>query len=235
MNNILSIISLIFISRYLIAQAPDPMVLKKDIVDYYWEMASEDKDLVSYPLEIKEKKWTTVSIADYELEAYVNTSKGYIEINDPGNDSLDKASYFQFKVFQWKKSNPVIVISKKKYAEKLWSTEVSFWQKKGGKWFDVSQEISDDLSYQDFLEGGRDGFKYGESVAKMLPIHYDLPKKGNAIKIYLLSDYFSYYCHQVKPDDIDCGIQGAIIYDQVTLQWHKGKGEFKLGEFKKAK
>jgi hypothetical protein len=116
------------------AQGPELIKLKKDVVDYYWEMSSVDKDLISYPLEIKDKKWTTVSVADYELEADVNTSKGYIFISDPARDTLDKSSSFQFMIFEKSKGEPIIGISKKICVDQLWVTEASFWKKSGGKW-----------------------------------------------------------------------------------------------------
>ena len=217
------------------AQSKNEMNIKKDVVDYYWEMSSSDKDLISYPIEMKNNKWTSVSIADYEIPADVNYLKGYIFISDAANDSLDKASTFQFVIYERKKGDPIIAISKKRYQDDMWATEVSFWEKKGGKWFNVIQEVAPELTYQDFLEGGRDGFKLSDALIKMLPIHYDLPtKSSDHINVYLLNDYFAYYCHQVKPDDENCGIQNAIIYDQVELRWNKTKGAFVLVNFKKS-
>ena len=214
------------------AQGPELIKLKKDVVDYYWEMSSVDKDLISYPLEIKDKKWTTVSVADYELEADVNTSKGYIFISDPARDTLDKSSSFQFMVFEKSKGEPIIGITKKIFTDQLWVTEASFWKKSGGKWFNVTEEVALDLTYRDFLEGGNDGFIYDEQIAKMLPLHFDLPRKGNAIKIYLLSDYFLLYCHSIKPDDPTCSIQGALIKEEMEMKWNKSKGKFVLSDSK---
>jgi hypothetical protein len=236
MKNMPVLLLLFFgVSLVVSAQAPDPMKLKKDVVDYYWEMASADADLVSYPLEMKDKNWTTVSIADYEMPATVNTSRGYVSITDPARDSLDKASTFQFMIFERSKGDPIIAISKKKFVEKFWTTEFDVWEKKGGKWFNVTSELVEELTYQDFLEGKRDGFKYSEDVAKMLPIHYQLPEKGMKIQIFLLNDYFAYYCHQERPDDPNCGIQGAMNFDRAELHWQKGKGNFSIRHFKKSK
>jgi hypothetical protein len=210
------------------AQAPEVIKLKKDVIDYYWEMSSVDKDLVSYPLEIKGKKWTTVSVGDYEMEADVNISKGYIFIKDPARDTLDKSCSFQFMLFEKSKGEPIIGISKKVFSGLYWDTDISFWKKNGGKWFKVNDEVMTELNYRDFLEGGNDGFIHDEHVAKMMPLHYELPQKGKTIKIFLLDEYFKIYCLSVKSDDPACGIQGSFKDEELQLQWNKSKGKFIL-------
>jgi hypothetical protein len=166
------------------------------------------------------------------LEADVNTSKGYIFISDPARDTLDKSSSFQFMIFKKSKGEPIIGISKKICVDQLWVTEASFWKKNGGKWFNVTEEVALDLTYRDFLEGGNDGFIYDEQLAKMLPLHFDFPQKGNTINIYLLSDYFALYCHSIKPDDSNCSIQGALIKEEMEMKWNKSKGKFVLSDSK---
>ena len=211
------------------AQAPEVIKLKKDIIDYYWEMSSVDKDLVSYPLELKENKWTTVSVADYEMEVDVNTSRGYVFIKDPARDSGDNTCSFQFMLFERANAEPIIAISKKYIENQIWQTDISFWKKSGGKWFKVNDEVVIEITYRDFLEGGNDAFLFDEHISKFLPLHYDLPKKGNTIKIYLLDENFETYC-AANPSDSACGIRGSFKDGELEIHWNKSKGKFTLSD-----
>jgi hypothetical protein len=228
MNNIFPILLGIFCCFSASAQAPEVIKLKKDVIDYYWEMSCVDKHLVSYPLEIKANKWTTVSKGDYEMEADVNTSKGYVFIRDPARDTLDNTCSFQFMLFEKSNGEPIVGISKKVFNGEYWEAEISFWKKNGGKWFKVNDEVMTELTYRDFLEGGNDGFLYDEHISKMMPLHYELPHKGNTIKINLLDEYFKIYCISIKPDDPGCGIQGSFKDEHLELHWNKSKGKFIL-------
>jgi len=216
------------------AQTEPEYKLKKDVVDYYWEMASADGDLISYPLELKDNKWMTVSVADYELEADVDYRKGYIFITDPAKDSLDKAATFQFVIYPRKKDNPLVAISKKKYQNDRWITEVGFWEKRGGKWFNIARKVAPELSYLDYLDGGREVHKLNVDLVEQLPVHFELPKKGTTIKAYLLSEQLTFYCMQIKPDDENCSIRSSIKYNTVELRWNKAKSTFVLAAFKKS-
>lgn len=211
------------------AQGPEVIKLKKNIIDYYWEMSCVDKDLVSYPLEIKNNKWTTVSIADYELDADVNTSKGYVFINDPARDSAENHCFFQFMLFEKANGEPIIAISKKTFVDQFWKTDVSFWKKNGGKWFKVNDEVVNELTYRDFLEGGNDSFLFDEQIAKILPLHFELPKRGNTIKIYLMIENFETYC-LANPGNSSCGIRGSFKEGELELHWNKSKGKFTLSD-----
>jgi len=227
MNKYLPLILALSICFSLKAQGPELIKLKKNIIDYYWEMSSVDKDLVSYPLEIKDNKWMTVSMADYELEADVNTSKGYVFIKDPARDSADKSCIFQFMLFEKSNGEPIIAISKRFAVNGFWVTDISFWKKNGGKWFKVNDEVVVELTYRDFLEGGNDSFLYDEQMASLLPLHFELPKRGNTIKIYLMDENFETYC-LANPGDSACGIQGSFKDGELELHWNKSKGKFTL-------
>ncbi len=229
MSRSFSVILFFFLCYSAAAQAPEVIKLKKDIIDYYWEMSCVDKDLVSYPLEIKDNKWTTVSVADYEMEADVNTTKGYIFINDPARDSADNTCSFQFMLFEKSNAEPIVAISKKYFAGQMWQTDVSFWKKSGGKWFKVNDEVVIEITYRDFLEGGNDAFLYDEQISELLPLHYELPKKGNSIKIYLIDDNFESYC-AANPSDASCGIRGSFKDGELEIQWNKSKGKFTLSD-----
>jgi hypothetical protein len=229
MSKIFPFILILFLCYSAAAQAPEVIKLKKDIIDYYWEMSCVDKDLVSYPLEIKDNKWTTVSIADYEMEADVNTTKGYVFIKDPARDSADNFCSFQFMLFEKSNNEPIIGISKKYIIGDTWKTDVSFWKKSGGKWFKVNDEVVIEITYRDFLEGGNDAFLYDEHIAKLLPLHYDLPKKGNTIKIYLLDENFEAYC-SANPSDTSCGIRGSFKEGELEIHWNKSKGKFTFSD-----
>lgn len=215
------------------AQKNSELNLKKDVVDYYWEMSSVDTHLIHYPIELKDNKWTTVSSAEYELEADVNYRKGYIYIKDPANEDDDHASTYRFKVYKRKKNKPLIGISKKRYVDEKWITEISFWEEKGGKWFNIVDKVLPDLTYQDFLAGGRADHESTEELTDLLPLHYALPKKGKTIKVFLLSEGITAYCMNVDPDNPNCEIRQHIKYQSVDLKWAKAKSKFSIGNFKK--
>lgn len=208
------------------AQAPEVIKLKKNVIDYYWEMSCVDKDMVTYPLEIKNNKWMTVSAGDYEIEADVNTLNGYVFIKDPARDSAENHCIFQFMIFEKSKGDPIIAISKKAFVDKYWETDISFWKKIGGKWFKVNDEVVIELTYRDFLEGGNESFLYDEQIANILPLYYDLPKRGNTIRIYLMDENFDTYC-QANPSP-SCGIRGSFKEGELQIHWSKSKGKFIL-------
>jgi hypothetical protein len=224
---------LLVLSSNIFAQTDDEFNLKKDVVDYYWEMSSVDTHLIHYPIELKDNKWTTVSVAEYELEADVNYRKGYIFIKDPANEDDEHASTYRFKLYKRKKNKPLIGISKKRYVDEKWVTEVSFWEERGGKWFNVAEEVLPDLIYQDFLAGGRADHEENEDLVELLPLHYALPKKGNTIKVFLLSEGITAYCMNVDPDNPNCQIRQYIKFQSVDLKWNKAKSKFSIGNFKK--
>jgi hypothetical protein len=203
------------------AQVEDEINIRKDVIDYYWEMSSSERDLIHYPIELKDKKWLTVSNADYEIEADVDYRKGYIFIKDPGNGAEDK------------KGDPLIAISKKKFINDKWVTEVSFWEKRGGLWTNIVAEVAPKLSYQDFLEGGREQHKLDSTLAGLLPIYYNLPKKGKNIKVFLLSEGLTAYCMNDNPDDTHCPIRQFIKFQVAELRWNKGKSTFSVNKFQK--
>lgn len=220
-------------SLSLFAQNDGASNTKKDVVDYYWKMSSVDTHLIHYPVELKNNKWTTVSEAEYELEAEVNYRKGYIFIKDPANGDEEHASTYRFKLYKRKKNKPLIAISKKRYVDESWVTEVSFWEEKGGKWFNITETVIPDLKYQDFLAGGRADHEDNEDLTRLLPLHYSLPKKGKTIKVFLLSEAITAYCMNVDPDNPNCSVRQHIKYQSVELKWNKAKSKFSIGNFKK--
>jgi hypothetical protein len=233
MKNILLYPLFLILSSTSFAQVENEINIRKDVIDYYWEMSSSELDLIHYPIELKNKKWLTVSHADYEIEADVDYRKDYIFIKDPGNGAEDKASTYQFVLYDRKKGDPLIAISKKKFINEKWVTEVSFWKKKGGLWTNIVAEVAPELSYQDFLEGGREQHKLDRTLAGLLPIYYNLPKKGKSIKVFLLSEGLTAYCMNENPDDTHCPIRQFIKFQIAELRWNKGKSTFSVNKFQK--
>ncbi len=215
------------------AQETNELNLKKDVVDYYWEMATVDSHLIHYPIELKDNKWTTVSLDEQELEAEVNYRKGYIFIQDSAFTDTDHAASYRFVMYKRKKNKPLIAISKKRYVNEQWVTDVSFWEERGGKWFNIVDEVIPDLTYQDFLTGGRGEHQMDTELQTLLPLHYALPKRGNIIKVFLLSEGLTGYCMNIDPDDPNCEVRQYIKYQSVDLRWNKGKSKFSIGNFKK--
>lgn len=235
-NSFLSIplfIFYLFLAVSSSAQVESEINIRKDVLDYYWEMASSDSDLIHYPIELKDKKWLTVSNADYELEATVDYRKGYIFIKDPGKGEEDKASSFQFVMYERNKDNPLIAISKKKYLDEKWVTEVGFWEKRGGLWTNIVKEVLPELSYHSFLEGTFDRSAFGIDLPSLLPIYFDLPKKGNNIMVLFLSEGLKAHCMNGHQEDENCNVIQYIKYQSVELRWNKGKSNFSLGKFQK--
>ena len=136
-------------------------------------------------------------------------------------------------IYERKKDDPLIAISKKKFINNKWVTEIGFWEKRSGLWTNIANEVAPDLSYQDYLEGGREQHKMDSTLAGLLPIYYNLPKKGKSIKVFLLSEGLTAYCMNDNPDDKHCPIRQYIKFQVAELRWNKGKSTFSVNKFQK--
>lgn len=196
---------------------------QRSVVTAYRELQKIDESIALYPLTQKGEDWKTMSVAEYELNAKVDTKNGYIEIQDEGTGGGTLTT--QVVLYRKADGNELVVFNRRTFDGVSTDTEIAMYESDGKNWTALDPKMILPLvQISDFLSKPTDNRR----ADAYLDVYYVFPQYGTTAKMLLETSQLDYSCGEGDAD-APCELLDQIKYHSIELKWDKTQKQFSVG------